>query len=176
MLCQIIPLIPDKMELTFMQFSWETQCLPFLYLVTPLHPLRIQNNIYFKNIQRGLQTFWFYWSMDNETASSNPSFLPHTYTQHCRLVLGPPNLGLSRQFMHFPQSSVCKQPLHSPHLRERNPKQFREGRRNFRGFCSTKTGLSGSESAPTPKLNRKNKKQKTIYYYNSFIPFHPSQL
>jgi hypothetical protein len=46
----------------------------------------------------------------------------YTYMQHCRFVLGPPNLGLSRQFMHSPQSSSWLQPLQIPHLRERSPK------------------------------------------------------
>lgn len=41
--------------------------------------------------------------------------------QHCRLVLGPPYLGLSRQLMHFAQSSSIKQPLHCPQRRERTP-------------------------------------------------------
>lgn len=44
-----------------------------------------------------------------------------TYMQHCRLVLGPPNLGLSRQFTHFAQSSSIKQPLQCPQRRARTP-------------------------------------------------------
>lgn len=41
--------------------------------------------------------------------------------QHCRLVLGPPNLGLSRQLIHFAQSSSIKQPLQHPQRRARTP-------------------------------------------------------
>ena len=100
-------------------------------------------------------------------ASSN------TYTQHCRLVLGPPNFGLSRQFMHLPQSSTCAQPLHSPHLRDRSPKQFREGRRSLRGFCSGRSGLSGSQTDPTPtifkdKLNSRQKKNTFEFQVGSW--------
>lgn len=41
--------------------------------------------------------------------------------QHCRLVFGPPNFGLSRQLMHLAQSSTTRQPLQSPQRRERIP-------------------------------------------------------
>lgn len=38
----------------------------------------------------------------------------HTHTQHCFLVFGPPNFGLSRQLMHSPQSCSFWQPLQLP--------------------------------------------------------------
>lgn len=41
--------------------------------------------------------------------------------QHCLLVFGPPNLGLSRQLTHLAQSSSIKQPLHRPQRRDRTP-------------------------------------------------------
>ena len=79
-----------------------------------------------------------------------------TYTQHCRLVLGPPNLGLSRQFMHRPQSSSWLQPLHVPHLRERypnGPSPFRFTKFDcfltLATFWSDSPGLSDSEGDPT---------------------------
>lgn len=46
---------------------------------------------------------------------------PLTYMQHCLLVFGPPNLGLSRQLTHLAQSSSIKQPLHCPQRRDRTP-------------------------------------------------------
>lgn len=55
-------------------------------------------------------------------AAARPSALTSTtYTQHCRLVLGPPNFGLSRQLIHSPQSSSIKQPLQLPQRRDRTP-------------------------------------------------------
>lgn len=38
-----------------------------------------------------------------------------THTQHCFLVLGPPNLGLSRQLTQDPQSCTRRQPRQCPH-------------------------------------------------------------
>lgn len=43
------------------------------------------------------------------------SILSHfRYTQHCFLVLGPPNLGLSKQLTQEPQSCTRKQPRQCP--------------------------------------------------------------
>lgn len=67
-----------------------------------------------------------------------------TYTQHCLLVLGPPNLGLSRQLMHLPQSSSWRQPLHWPQRRA-----CARALRNLGVLCSCITGLSGSECDST---------------------------
>ena len=39
------------------------------------------------------------------------------FSQHCFFLPGPPYLGLSRQYLQFPQSSSCLHAEHCPHLR-----------------------------------------------------------
>lgn len=75
------------------------------------------------------------------------------YTQHCFLVLGPPNFVLSLQFTHLPQSSITLQPLHLPHLAIRSlTLEAGRGRRiGGAGGCLMGLGLvtvvgSGSEA------------------------------
>lgn len=50
-----------------------------------------------------------------DTMGGNGGCIPTTHTQHCFLVLGPPNLGLSRQLTQEPQSCTRKQPRQCPH-------------------------------------------------------------
>lgn len=44
-----------------------------------------------------------------------------THLQHCFFMLRPPNLGLSRQLVHTPQSSGTWQPGHCPQRLDRRP-------------------------------------------------------
>lgn len=53
-------------------------------------------------------------SGDLPTPSGTRGHTPVTYTQHCFLVLGPPNLGLSKQLTQEPQSCTRKQPRQCP--------------------------------------------------------------
>lgn len=53
-------------------------------------------------------------STDKRQQRVRPENPSDTYTQHCFLVFGPPNFGLSRQLIHSPQSCNFRQPLHFP--------------------------------------------------------------
>lgn len=93
----------------------------------------------------------------------------YTYMQHCRFVLGPPNLGLSRQFMQSPQSSSWLQPLQIPHLRERSPNGpglfcLAKPAPDFLTlvtFWSGSPGLSGPEGDRPPAIGK-------VYNYDIF--------
>lgn len=66
----------------------------------------------------------------------------NTHLQHCFLMFRPPNLGLSRQLVHSPQSSGTWQPEHWPQRRDRRP--FLGGA-SWTAFCRVSRGFMGGD-------------------------------